>query len=296
MIYPTTESEKQEFYAVVLPGFLEYLRSHMSAIEQVELATVKNGIVSFPATQIIGGVQKTVRVPLSLVTADIDAAETEVREMAAYAKQQGDYAKQQAAAVNAAGDYANEQGRYAKAKGDEALAAKNTVTSWFNPFRDEVEDWAADAADAESKRVQAENIRKATWTDWESAEAERQRKELLRIAAENERIEAELSRIEAELKRARAELERKAAEDIRNTNEEIRLDGTWRQNTDTGNWEKLNQRTGEWEDSGNSWMGGLFAFKFYTNPKTGKGHVVKNSIDKVTFSIRNGKLVGIYNG
>ena len=67
MIYPTTEEEKRAFYQAALPGFLEYLRSHMSAIEQVELAETREGIVSFPATQVLGGVQKTVRVPLSLI-------------------------------------------------------------------------------------------------------------------------------------------------------------------------------------------------------------------------------------
>ena len=71
MIYPTTEEEKRAFYAMALPGFLEYLRSHMSAIEQVELASTREGIVSFPATQILGGVQKTVRVPVGIRDPDL---------------------------------------------------------------------------------------------------------------------------------------------------------------------------------------------------------------------------------
>lgn len=80
MIYPTTEEEKRAFYQAALPGFLEYLRSHMSAIEQVELAETREGIVSFPATQVLGGVQKTVRVPLSLLTAGCDSAAENARE------------------------------------------------------------------------------------------------------------------------------------------------------------------------------------------------------------------------
>lgn len=86
MIYTTTEEEKRAFYQAALPGFLEYLRSHMSAIEQVELAVTKTGIVSFPATQNLGGVQKTVRVPLSLLTADCDLAAEDAREAAAAAE------------------------------------------------------------------------------------------------------------------------------------------------------------------------------------------------------------------
>ena len=74
-IYATTETEKRAFCQAVMPIFLDYLRTHQSAIEQVELATVRDGIVSFPATQILGGVAKTVRVPLSLIS-------SEVKEMA----------------------------------------------------------------------------------------------------------------------------------------------------------------------------------------------------------------------
>lgn len=70
-MYATTEEEKRAFCQAVMPVFLEYLRTHQSAIEQVELATVRDGIVSFPATQILGGVAKTVRVPLALIGQEV---------------------------------------------------------------------------------------------------------------------------------------------------------------------------------------------------------------------------------
>lgn len=294
MIYPTTEEEKRAFYQEVLPGFLEYLRSHMSAIEQVELATVTDGIVSFPATQVLGGVQKTVRVPLSIITAVIDADLEQVKEAARYAQEQGDYAKAEGDYADEQGDYASEQGDYAKEQGNAALAAKNTVTTWYNPFRDNVEQWAADAASAENQRIAAENTRKSQETARQNAETARASAETARANAETQRNLAELDRIEAELERISKELERKAAEAQRQQNEEVRLNGTFRQNTESGKWERLNQRTGEWEDTGNYWLGGLIAYRFYTDPTTGRIHVVKNNTDRVNFRLENGRLKGMY--
>ena len=294
MIYPTTEEEKRAFYQEVLPGFLEYLRSHMSAIEQVELATVTDGIVSFPATQVLGGVQKTVRVPLSIITAVIDADLEQVKEAARYAQEQGDYAKAEGDYADEQGNYASEQGDYAKEQGNAALAAKDIVTTWYNPFRDNVEQWAADAASAENQRIAAENTRKSQETARQNAETARASAETARANAETQRNLAELDRIEAELERISKELERKAAEAQRQQNEEVRLNGTFRQNTESGKWERLNQRTGEWEDTGNYWLGGLIAYRFYTDPATGRIHVVKNNTDRVNFRLENGRLKGMY--
>lgn len=288
------EEELQAFYVMALPGFLEYLRTHQSRIEDIELATVKDGIVSFPATQTLGGVQKTVRVPLSMLTASIDQAETLAREEAAYAKAQGDYAKAQAEALIEAGEYAEEQGDYAKSKGNEALAIKNTVTTWYNPFRDNVEQWAGDAATAESQRAAAELIRTNQENTRVSQESSRSAAELLRVSAENYRIAAEQERAAAELERIREELLRKAAETQRQQNEEARLDGVFRQNAETGTWERRNLRTGVWEDTGNFWLGGLMAYRFYTDPATGRIHVVRNNADRITFSLENGRLKAHY--
>lgn len=294
MIYPTTEEEKRAFYQEVLPGFLEYLRSHMSAIEQVELATVTDGIVSFPATQVLGGVQKTVRVPLSIITAVIDADLEQVKEASRYAQEQGDYAKAEGDYADEQGDYASEQGDYAKEQGNAALAAKNIVTTWYNPFRDNVEQWAADATSAENQRIAAENTRKSQETARQNAETARASAETARANAETQRNLAELDRIEAELERISKELERKAAEAQRQQNEEVRLNGTFRQNTESGKWERLNQRTGVWEDTGNFWLGGMMAYRFYTDPATGRIHVVRNNADRMTFSLENGRLKAHY--
>lgn len=184
---PTRQEELQAFYQQVLPGFLEYLRSHQSAIEQVELATSKDGIVSFPATQILGGVLKTVRVPLPLITADIDQAEEYAREMGDYAKVQGDYAKAQGNYAKAEGDYADEKGTYAQTQGNAALAAKNTVTSWYTPFHDAVEAWAAQAEADETARVSAETVRQSQESTRQSQEQARE----TRAASDHTRAESD---------------------------------------------------------------------------------------------------------
>lgn len=90
-----SQEELQQFYVQALPGFLEYLRTHQSRIEDVELATVMTGIKSMPATQTLGGVEKTVRVPLALLVVGINDAEALARQMAEYAREKGDYAKTQ---------------------------------------------------------------------------------------------------------------------------------------------------------------------------------------------------------
>ena len=134
---PTRQEEWQQFCVTFLPIWKEYLRTHQTTIEDVELAVVLTGITTMPVIQELGGVLKTVRVPLALIMANVDDAEALAREMAAYAKTQGDYAKAQGdrldidevvanaiAATSSANEkaaYAKTQGDYAKEQGDYAL-------------------------------------------------------------------------------------------------------------------------------------------------------------------------------
>ncbi len=303
MIYPTTEEEKRAFYQEVLPGFLEYLRSHMSAIEQVELATVTDGIVSFPATQVLGGVQKTVRVPLSIITDVIDADLEHVKEAARYAQEQGDYAKAEGDYADEQGDYASEQGDYAKEQGNAALAAKDIVTTWYNPFRDNVEQWAADAASAENQRIDAENTRKSQETARQNAETARASAETARANAETQRNLAELDRIEAELERISKELERKAAEDQRIANEGTRLsqesareaaEGLRQQTFEANEAGRQHdfedneaQRQQDFEDAEDERMKAALLTRFYIDPDTMELHALQVENDDITYSIND---------
>ena len=90
MIFPTTQEEMQAFIEAAMPAFLEYLRTHQTAIEQVELAQVSDGITSFPAIQNLGGVRKTVRVPLSMINGDAQTAAQQAAESAAHAADEVD--------------------------------------------------------------------------------------------------------------------------------------------------------------------------------------------------------------
>ena len=240
-------------------------------------------------------------------------AAAEAERQGAYAEQQGDRVDDRILDLTNLKQTVTQQGNTAEQQGINAQNICDEVTAWYPPFKADAEDWLyyqkADWADWYPST-------QSTWNDWYAARVQQwlswytdgvvptwdnfwagvqndwsdwTAKETARQRAELDRIAAELIRRADEEVRQQKELERQQAE-------EIRLDGTFRQNTDTGQWERLNQRSGEWEDTGNSWMGGLFAFKFYTNPKTGRCHVVKNSIDKVSFSIRNGRLTGTYNG
>lgn len=218
----TTERERQAFYEQMAPGFFEYLRSHMSSIEQVELAVTREGIVSFPAIQELGGVQKTVRVPLSLLTIEFDAELALMEEKVEYARQQANYAKAQADAVYQAGVYAAEKGDYALSQGNAVRATKDVIEGWFDPFRDEVESWATDAAAAESQRASAELLRQQQELARVDAEGARRIAELQRVYEENLRKASSLDMQAAELSRVREELLRKAAEAQRQENESQR--------------------------------------------------------------------------
>ncbi|MBR2290780.1 MAG: hypothetical protein IJ868_00500 [Prevotella sp.] len=169
MIQPTKEQELLAFYEIAMPGFLEYMRAHIANIEDVELATKKDGIVSFPATQVIGGVVKTVRVPLSVITADVDAAETLCRELAEYAQQQGDYAKAQAAHAKEEGDYAAEQGAFANQQGTLMESLRGTVSAWYPSFKSTAETWLGDTQSAWDAWLPGT---KSAWTVWFSARKE----------------------------------------------------------------------------------------------------------------------------
>ena len=229
-MYATTEEEKRAFYQDALPGFLEYLRSHMKAIEQVELAVTRERIVSFPATQILGGVQKTVRVPLSLLTAEFDTAISEVEDATDYANAQGDYAKAKGDYAEEQGDYAKDegdyaknqgdygkaQGDYAKEKGDDAAEIYAAVTQWYNPFRDEVEGWYDDEVSAWNSFKSGVNNTLADWSDDEAA----------RVAAEQLRVSQENTRQNQESTRQSQEQTRQSQEGVRQTQEQSRQHDT----------------------------------------------------------------------
>ena len=69
----TRQTEHEAFYAELMPGFLEYLGRSASDVDSIELATTLEGVNTLPARMDIGGVVKTVLVPLTLLTKEVDA-------------------------------------------------------------------------------------------------------------------------------------------------------------------------------------------------------------------------------
>lgn len=310
-----------EHKQVVLDYFASIMRE-ASDIQLVNFDTDRH--MGLLATYVYQGIHRVDNVKPSSLVEGLTALNDELRirceNAAAEAERQGAYAEQQGDRVDDRildltnlKETVTRQGNTAEQQGINAQNICDEVTGWYTPFKADAEDWLdyqkADWGDWYPTT-------QSTWSDWYAARVQQwlswytngvvpdwdafwagvqndwsdwTAKETARQRAELDRIAAELIRRADEEVRQQKELERQQAE-------EVRLDGTFRQNTDTGQWERLNQRTGVWEDTGNSWMGGLFAFKFYTDPKTGRCHVVKNSIDKVSFSIRNGRLIGTYNG
>lgn len=255
----------------------------------------------------------------------ITAAESAERATT-YAYTQGDYAKSQGdrvelliSEITALKQQVTQQGNTAEQQGNLAQLQMETVRDWYTPFKATAENWYSSiVADVSSwfSGVKGDwttwfSARQAQWTtwftngiveDWNSFWATVRAAFAQWTADENERKDNETTRLQNETVREANEADRVAAEKLRDSaeqqrvsQEEVRLDGTYRQNTETGNWERLNQRTGEWEDTGKSWQGGLLAYRFYTNWKTGRIHVVKNTLDKVQFSIKRGRLVASYN-
>lgn len=238
-------------------------------------------------------------------------AAAEAERQGTYAKAQGDRADTCISNCNTLYTKVKNQGDTAEQQGARAQSIYDTVNSWYNPFKTNAENWIAGAkADWNDWYPSTQsgwntwyNARvrqwldwytngvvpdwndfwsgvQSDWADWTAKEAARQR--------------AELERIANELLRQADEEVRKRNEQQRQANEEVRLDGTWRQNLETGKWERLNQRTGEWEETENYWLGGLIAYRFYTDPKTGRIHVVKNNLDRVNVSLVNGRLRATY--
>lgn len=64
-VLQTSQEELQAFYAMALPGFLEYIKSHGTRVDEIEMATTLEGIKSLPALMQLGGVEKTVLAPLN---------------------------------------------------------------------------------------------------------------------------------------------------------------------------------------------------------------------------------------
>ena len=289
---------------------------HKGVLMKFEYQGVKKVVCVSPEDLIQGLAQLNDELRQRCITAAerAERATTYANEQGDYSKTQGDRVELLISEITTLKQRVAQQGNTAEQQGNLAQLQMETVRDWYTPFKANAENWySSTVADVSAwfsgvkgdwtSWFSARQDQWASWftngivSDWNSFWATVRAAFAQWADDENERKANESVRQQNESTRSGNESERQAAERLRNSaeqerisNEDVRLDGTFRQNPDTGNWERLNQRTGEWEDTGNSWQGGLLAYRFYTNWKTGRIHVVKNTLDKVQFSIKRGRL------
>lgn len=171
MIY-TTQAELEAICARLYPVFMEYVRSHSSGTGDIELHNSMEGVDSLPANYSLGGVEKIVRVPLSLLTKEVDAqiaacvdattaANTAASDANAAAKEvtdaiveistQKQAALDAAASANAAATAANQS----KALCDSATAECESVTALCGQSKDLCDTATAECKAATVKCIEA---------------------------------------------------------------------------------------------------------------------------------------------
>lgn len=168
----TPQMELEAFCAQLAPVFLEYLRTHGTAVDRIEVATSLEGITALPARYSLGGVEKNVLAPLKLLTKDVDI-QIEVCRQATI--------KANVAAENA--DAAAVKATAAAADLDEIKTATMAATTKA--------DAAADRADTSRQKIEAnEAIREVNEATRQTNEQARQSKLAELNAAINTATEA----------------------------------------------------------------------------------------------------------
>ena len=250
----TKQAENEAFFASVLPAFLEYVRLHAATVEGVELATSLQGISSMQCLQELGGVVKIVRVPLSLITYDLEQAEQRAYNAADDADEAAGRANTAAAAANTAAQNANDEAdlvdaavldiaaekaaavaaaQNANEKADLASSIWATVKAWYesvNPawttwFNATQSDWTVWFTARQTEWPQWYNGIKSAYETWLATA----------VAAENARADAELVRERNETTRKSNETSRQSAEAQR-VADELERDSHPIKRGDNGNW------------------------------------------------------------
>ena len=184
----TPQMELEAFCAQLAPVFLEYLRTHGTAVDRIEIATSLDGITSLPARYSLGGVEKNVLAPLKLLTKDVDVKIAACQQATAKANTAADNANAAAKKVtDAITDISTE-----KAAAQAAAAKANAAATNADNKRGEIErNEAARQANEqtrqnqESARQTAEATRKTQETTRQSNETRRQTDAAAKIAELN---------------------------------------------------------------------------------------------------------------
>ena len=221
----TSQRELEAFYAMALPGFLDYLKVHGTSVDRVEMATTIEGITSLPGRYRLGGVEKNVLVPMDLLTKGVDIEIEACREATVNANTAADNANAAARRVETAKEDVGAVKQAALDAAAEALEAAGTVLESAEAAREAT--LKAEAATSEAKAATERALQAAgaaEETDREVSENEELRAmaETNRTLAEETRVAAESLRDEAEKIRAASEEGRLTAEGIREESETLR--------------------------------------------------------------------------
>lgn len=221
----TSQRELEAFYAMALPGFLDYLKVHGTSVDRVEMATTIEGITSLPGRYRLGGVEKNVLVPMDLLTKGVDIQIEACREATTNANTAADNAYAAALRVETAIEDVGAVKQAALDAAAEALEAAGTVLESADAAQEAT--LKAEAATSEAKAATERALQAASTaeeTDREVSENEGLRviAETGRASAEKTRAAAESLRNEAEKIRAASEEGRLAAEGIREESENLR--------------------------------------------------------------------------
>lgn len=171
MIY-TTQAELEAICARLYPVFMEYVRTHSSGTGEIELHNSIEGVDSLPANYSLGGVEKIVRVPLSLLTKDVDvqiaacvaattSANTAAADANAAAKKVTDAItdistqKQAALDATASANAAATAANNAKALCDSATAECESVTTLCSQSKELCDTATAECEVATQKCIEA---------------------------------------------------------------------------------------------------------------------------------------------
>lgn len=180
----TPQMELEAFCAQLAPVFLEYLRTHGTAVDRIEVATSLEGITALPARYSLGGVEKNVLAPLKLLTKDVDVKIAACQQATAKANTAADNAN---AVTTAITDISAE-----KAAAQAATAKANAAATNADNKRKELEqNEAARQANEqtrqnqESARQTAEAARKTQETARQNNETKRQTDAAAKIAELN---------------------------------------------------------------------------------------------------------------
>ncbi|MDR2883442.1 MAG: hypothetical protein LBU98_06675 [Alistipes sp.] len=229
----------REFDALVAqlgPLVLEWLVANSTAAGEIEAVRSLDNVKALAAYRRVGGTEKTVEVPLNLLTRPIDdivaicerAAASVVDGLAGVDAAVGG-AIEAAGAANLAAKAANEAVATILALKEDTLAATAEARAGAKEARDEAalartateeskaatgkaDEATAKANDAEALRARAETGRVDAEKARVTAENSRTAEEKKRATAETGRVDAEKERVKAESARATAEQERAAEE------------------------------------------------------------------------------------